>query len=81
MSFQVQVHLFGQALDVTMLPYSVALSGSSIGDISFLSHAMAAMVGIQTDLELGGESIYPSSKTAARFLLAVFNLHRNSGIV
>ena len=37
MSPQVQVHLLGQALDVTMSPYSVALSDSNRIDNSSLS--------------------------------------------
>lgn len=68
---QVQMHLMGQALDVSPLPYSVASSTADSSDSgAALSRALAMMAGAQTDMELGGEPMDLNWKSGSKISVA-----------
>ena len=68
---QVQMHLLGQALDVTPLPYTVASSTTDSADTgAALSRALATMAGAQTDMDLGGEPMDLNWKTGSKISVA-----------
>ena len=71
LAIQVQLHLLGQALDVSPLPYSVAVSATESSDTSAaLSRALASMAGAQTDMELGGEPMDLNWKSGNKISVA-----------